>query len=424
MLHELHYSLARRLQPEDVAQLILQGMGDSLSPAELKVLRKATVQASRTSSMPLDFWKPATIERQAKVAAALIPAVAPHPADAPPETLLGYVGELGQAIARRLGDTDFKQHRLNREARRRAGLGDMSKRQYNKRFRLLQRMERKAHTLAREWTKADLARIAKSRLACRLTPEDLGTDLDTAAFVAYLTATLNRRSVFTAGSQERAFDEIADLLLKRVKASSTANWWAVAHVQSDADIVARLTDERKGRLLGMWHAALVAAAGILQSVYTACTINRQTMVVQRPAVAPFCFAWDAHLTGDEQPAAGRDGVHLVPCQQIRVLRQQLLQNVLRVVGLFLHLDQFAVALDQEDAAAHRSPRVIRRSSASVDSRGLRNSPLADFPATALSNANRIRYNSTFVETQSPLFRRWEYSPLNSPWLMDTSETPS
>src|SRR5262249_39193030 len=86
-------------------------------------------------------------------------------------------------------------------------------------------------------------------------------------------------SVFTVGSQEQAFDEIADLLLKRVKASPTANWWAVAHVLPDADVVAQLTDEQKGRLLGMWHAALVTAAGILRSVNPACEINRQTGVV-------------------------------------------------------------------------------------------------------------------------------------------------
>jgi hypothetical protein len=142
-------------------------------------------------------------------------------------------------------------------------------------------MERKARKMAREWTKAELLQVAKSRLACRLTVADLNGDLDTAAFVAYLTATLNRRSVFTAGPQERAYDEIADMLLARVKRSPAASWWAVAHVLPDADVVARLDDEDKGQLLGLWHAALVAAAGILREVDAACPINRQTMVVRR-----------------------------------------------------------------------------------------------------------------------------------------------
>src|SRR5262249_42267395 len=92
---------------------------------------------------------------------------------------------------------------------------------------------------------------------------------------------LNRRSVFTAGPQERAYDEIADMLLGRVKQSPTAGWWAVAHVLPDADVVARLDDEHRGRLLGLWHAALVAAAGILKEVDAACPVNRQTMVVKR-----------------------------------------------------------------------------------------------------------------------------------------------
>src|SRR5262249_31073807 len=109
----------------------------------------------------------------------------------------------------------------------------------------------------------------------------LNGDPDTAAFVAYLTATLNRRSVFTAGPQGRAYDEVADMLLGRVKASPAAGWWAVAHVLPDADVDARLDDGHKGRLLGLWHAVLAAAADILKGVDAACPINRQTMVVRR-----------------------------------------------------------------------------------------------------------------------------------------------
>jgi hypothetical protein len=281
LLNDLFETLARRVQPENVASLILGGMAEQLSRAEKKLLAKATPRARWVSSMAEDFWKPASMERQAKVAAVLIPAVAKPEDTSRPDVMLDYVGRMGATVGRKLGSSDFKQDRMNREARRAAGLGELSKRQYNKRFRLLVRMEKKAHRLAREWTKADLLQIAKSRLACRLTVDDLNGDVDTAAFVAYLTATLNRRSVFTAGSQERAYDEIADMLLARVKASPTASWWAVVHVLPDADVVARLTDEHKGRLLGLWHAALVVAANILKGVDAACSINRQTMVVRR-----------------------------------------------------------------------------------------------------------------------------------------------
>ena len=82
LLHELHTSLARRLQPEHIAHLISQGMGDQLSPSELKVLDKATRRASWASSMPTDFWKPADMKRQTSVAVALIPAVAAPKFDA------------------------------------------------------------------------------------------------------------------------------------------------------------------------------------------------------------------------------------------------------------------------------------------------------------------------------------------------------
>ena len=281
LLNDLFETLGRRAQPENVAGLILRGMGDHLANAEKKLLAKATRQAWWVSSMPQVFWKPTGMQRQTRVATVLIPVVATPADPARPDDMLDYVGRLGQTVGRPLGSLDFKRDRLNREARRAAGLGDLSKRQYNKRFRLLARMEKKARKLAREWTKAELLQVAKSRLACRLTVADLGGDLDTAAFVAYLTATLNRRSVFTAGSQERAYDEIADLLLGRVKRSATAAWWAVAHVLPDADVVARLDDEHKGRLLGLWHAALAAAADILKGVDAACAVNRQTMVVRR-----------------------------------------------------------------------------------------------------------------------------------------------
>jgi hypothetical protein len=280
LIEELFATLGRRVQPEDLAALILRGMDDRLSAAEKGLLRNAARHARR-SSMPEEFWKPAGMERQARVAAALVPSVA-RPEDASrSDVMLDYVARLGETVARPLGSLDFKRDRMNREARRAAGLGELSKRQYNKRFRLLARMERKAVKLAREWTKSGLLQVAKSRLACRLQMGDLNGDLDTAAFVAYLTATLNRRSVFTVGPEESAYDEIAALLLDRVKRSAAASWWAVAHVLPDADVVSRLDDEHKGRLPGMWHAALVSAAGILKGVDAAGPVNRRTMVVRR-----------------------------------------------------------------------------------------------------------------------------------------------
>lgn len=279
-LTDLFDTIGRRTQPEDVATLIRKVLGDRLSRDEKSLLAKAARHA-RLSSMCQDFWKPAGMERQTRVALTLVPVVAVPADTSRPETMLDYVGRLGETVGTHLGKMDFKHDRLNREARRAAGLEQLSKRQYNKRFRLLARMERKARKLFREWTKAELLQVAKSRLACRLTLEDFRGDLDTAACVAYLTATLNRRNVFTAGSQERAYDELADMLLSRVKTSPNAAWWAVAHVLPDADVIARLDDEYKGRLLGMWHAALVKAADILKGVDAACSINRRTMVVRR-----------------------------------------------------------------------------------------------------------------------------------------------
>ncbi len=128
-------------------------------------------------------------------------------------------------------------------------------------------MERKLATLERELRKREYTLISKSRLASKLTFEEFSADTGSACFIAYLTARANLRSVFTCGKQERAYDEIADMLLTRCKATPTTNWWAIAHVHPDRDVLTHLTDERKGVLLGTWFGILTGIAGLLREVW-------------------------------------------------------------------------------------------------------------------------------------------------------------
>src|SRR5688500_3079229 len=97
-IKDLYDTLARRARPEDVAAMIFKGHG-GLSLDEKKVLAKATRRSWWASSMPQTFWRPDTMERQAKVAGDLIPVVAAPSVDAAPEVLIDYVGRLGATIA-------------------------------------------------------------------------------------------------------------------------------------------------------------------------------------------------------------------------------------------------------------------------------------------------------------------------------------
>ncbi len=182
-------------------------------------------------------------------------------------------------IGKRVGASDFKRDRLSREQRAERGM-DISKRQYNKRFRLASRMEAKRERVLREQLKRSLTLASKSRLASQLRPDQL-RDANTASFIAYYTARCNLRSTFTNESQVRPYDEICEMLMKRCRQSETTDWFAIAHVLPDAEVLDRIDIEAKGRLLGEYFTLLQRAADLLGEVWSKSGINRETMVVRR-----------------------------------------------------------------------------------------------------------------------------------------------
>lgn len=284
-IREMYRSLDRRYRPEDVAQLVLDAIGNRLSAAETRIVGRAARGALRHghgySSMSQDFARPVGMSRQIATAAELFDARPPEAdAHADPVALTPYLAGLGGEIRKAPGANHFKADRLNRAARESAGL-DLSKRQYNKRFRLLARMERKRDRIARELRKRSFALVAKSRLASTLTWDVFARDPDSACFVAYFAARCNLRSEFTIWGQQRPFDEIADALFTRLRNSGTANWWAVAHVFPDREVLARLADTEKGELLGRWYATLQDIAGLLREVWATTAVDRRTMIVRR-----------------------------------------------------------------------------------------------------------------------------------------------
>lgn len=287
-MRDLFDTLQQRRRPEDVAEMIRTGLGNFYRPNELAVLEQAAQHSLKRgltafTSMLEEFQRPVPPERQVRKALELFRRAEAWSAAecADPARVESLARDLCPLIGKEYGASDFKRDRLNGEQRAARGF-DLSRRRYNKLFRLLARLEAKLQKYLRELRKFDFTRVGKSRLATRITWEDFSRDAPTAAFIAYFAARCNLRSVFTNTSQQRPYDQVADMLFRRLaRRPRRTNWWAVAHVYPDPDVLGRLTDEQRGRLLGTWLAALRDIAEMLREVWESNHINRATMIVRR-----------------------------------------------------------------------------------------------------------------------------------------------
>jgi hypothetical protein len=286
VLRDLYATLDARKRPEDVAEMIVEFLGGELSRDERGTLDKAAKGSLKRSyagysSMLQNFAKPVGAETQIRTAEVLFSSATRLSAAecCDPKTVEAYLRTLSAEIHKNFGESDFKGHRLNRAQRRALGL-DISKRRYNKLWRILTRIEVKLTTMARELKKLELTKIGKSSLATKLSFEDFSENKDSACFIAYYTARCNLRSQFTVSGQERPYDEIAEMLLERCERRG-GNWWAIAHVYPERTILMHLSDEQRGQLLGAWYAVLGDVADILRDVWNSSEIRRDTMVVAR-----------------------------------------------------------------------------------------------------------------------------------------------
>lgn len=278
-LRELHCSLDERWRPEDVAKKV-QSILD-ISKAERRTIRKGA-SAGRWnlwSSMSADFHRPVGMSRQLEVAQELFGRSVSFPADDVAQ-IEEWIRESEKTIAKEFGKNDFKHDRLSKADRVKAGV-DISRRQYNKRFRLAVRLEKKAQRLKREQFKRSLTLASKSRLASKIEWDDYSSDLNTACFIAYYVARCNLRSVFTNTSQARPYDEICEALMQRCRlVEQETNWWAIAHVHPKADVLKFLDDEQKGVLLGEYFNMLNNAAELLGELWSTNEFTND-MVVRR-----------------------------------------------------------------------------------------------------------------------------------------------
>jgi len=282
LMDNLYRSLSERWRPEDVAKTILAGR-----PAEYKGRDRARLtDAARfgyvPSSMSSRFAQADGLDRQLVVARDLFPDVAAPTNPNNPDHVEAYLDRLDEAlgIGGNKAGHDFLADRRNRRGRAVKSLPWKSHRSYNKRFRLLSRMRDKFAKWGHNRVMRDLAQIAKSRLATRITQEMFAQDVNTGCFIAYLTASFNRRSTFTVGKQKRAFDTVAEMLFRKLN-PKTANWFAIALVWPDAEVTMSLSDQDKGTLLGMWYDVMLTAVRFLDKQVQVENVNLRSLAVHR-----------------------------------------------------------------------------------------------------------------------------------------------
>lgn len=282
----LHATLERRETPETIA-----GMVDAaLRPPERRrlggmiepLIRSSIKRWFGWSSMPTVFKGAMPMDRQVDKARELaelflserLPAA--HDADEVESFLAAFNALIGKSA----GQSSFKKDRLNRGARKQRGL-DLSRRRYSKLFRLAGRLERRLAALRRAEARHRLILVGKAALAPELRLDDLGGHLPTAAFVAYYSARMKLRSEFTIDGQQKPFDALAASLLAWCFEEPDTRWHAIAHVFPRADVLARVDEERKGRLLGRWYDILSEIAEQLEIAWSRTGIDLDTMIVKR-----------------------------------------------------------------------------------------------------------------------------------------------
>jgi hypothetical protein len=277
-------SIQKRPRPEDVAELLLELFPGAFSASERLLLDRAARESLRRSTygystMAADFAQVVGADRLVATSARLFSI--PDPPNAEDCLDAARVRSFLERVAMTIqaADLDFRNGRLNREQRKALGV-DVRKRAYNRRFRTLRRLEARIEAIVRNQEKYFASRVAKSAGATFLTRDELAQDLPTACFVAYLSARMNLRSVFTNQSQTRAFDELASALLARAERGNP-NWYAIALVHPERKVLARLSDEQRGRLLGVWTEALRRLAELLAMLYEENRFDLATMIVRR-----------------------------------------------------------------------------------------------------------------------------------------------
>ncbi|MFC3693466.1 hypothetical protein ACFOWB_14690 [Chenggangzhangella methanolivorans] len=287
IIEKLHATFARRETPETVAELVAEALPDAdrrLHGLLDKARRGSIGRRFGWSSMSTNFAAPPDAAKQiakaAELAELFLGEALPSGEAVDSAGAADAADALSALIGRKPG-AGFRHGRTDRAARSAAGL-ELSRRRYTKLFRLAVRLEEKSARLADVEARAGLILVGKAALAPRLALDDLGDDAPTAGFVAYYAARMKLRSEFTIFGQQKPFDQLSEALLALCgQRPEATRWFAVAHVFPREDVLARLTDHEKGRLLGQWFAILDMTAERLKRASEETRIDMHDMIVRQ-----------------------------------------------------------------------------------------------------------------------------------------------
>ena len=226
-LESLHRGLSGRPRPEDVLAVLR-----TLYPTAPSWRQRLLSRISRTSAysyLPTDFEPTSSAIGTAVILAELLGIDMPTGAGSDPEATRALLSTAQDLVGFRDGARNFKADRDNRDARKSRGL-DISRRRYDKLFRLVARLEDHLLKQAEQQALLDLNRFGKTSFAAELTYDRFASSAASASFVAYYAANLARRNLFIPGPQARAFDEVAEKLFFECERAGDTDWFAVAHV--------------------------------------------------------------------------------------------------------------------------------------------------------------------------------------------------
>ncbi|MFD4671547.1 hypothetical protein ACFWNN_17560 [Lentzea sp. NPDC058450] len=279
-LDRLHRSLDARPRPEDVAVLVLEALPSS-TRRERAVINGVAAHASRGlgfSGMSDDYSRPVGAARQVAATRRLFGTGDPVDTE-DPLSVLEFAALVGAGIGFDPAHTDFLADRLNRAARGEAGI-ELSKRQYNRRFRVLRRLSAKAGRLGRTRDLRRATLLGAAGFVDVIDRDRFRADPAAACFVAYFTARRKLRREFSLAGRENPFDQVADVLFERCRAAAGTDWAMIALAHPGWDVLRHLSAEQLGELLGRWSAATRSAATVLAGLWRTSGVDRSTMIVR------------------------------------------------------------------------------------------------------------------------------------------------
>ncbi len=270
-LDELHASLDQRWRPEDVFAAF-----PSAVRAEIGHAGPRTLIHSYWTSMTSDFARPVDATQVlASVERAFGHPLPPvDPAD--PADVRRVATALGEPLGWQPAERDKHLTRAERAAQ---GI-ELSRRQYNRQWRALRRLNRKASRLSGQQEQRALIIVGHSGFVFRITRDRFAADPAAAHFIAYWVARKNQRRMFTLAAKINPMDEVAAQLLARCEAAPGTDWEMIAWARPTADVLGHLTEEQKGRLMADWVGLMRRCADILETVWDP-KIDRREMIVRR-----------------------------------------------------------------------------------------------------------------------------------------------